>query len=122
MHCYSADELNSVIQDHDLDETQSGECSVTGSRLRPTPSETAHRLLGIWGVSEPAALLASGAKELLVTRKKTTRATIAVARIPFDDTSRKHVVNRPHVKRFSRVERPVTDMSGKLTWWEDSST
>ena len=88
VHCYSADELNSVFQDHDLDETQSGECSVTGSRLRPTPSETAHRLLGIWGVSEPAALLASGAEELLVTRKKTTKATIAVARIPFADTSR----------------------------------
>ena len=88
VHCYSADELNSVFQDHDLDETQSEECSVIGGLLRPTPSETAHRLLGIWGVSEPAALLASGAEELLVTRKKTTRATIAVARIPFSDTSR----------------------------------
>ncbi len=88
VHCYSADELNSVFQDHDLDDTQFEEYSVTKDSLRPTPSKTAHRLLGIWGVSEPAALLASGAETLLVTRKKTTRATIAVARIPFADTSR----------------------------------
>ena len=49
----------------------------------PTPSAAAHRLLGVWGVSEPAALLAAGSKELLVTRVKTTRATIAIARVAF---------------------------------------
>ena len=103
VHCYSADELNSVFQDH-MDSRASGNDRVGGrndrvggrndrvgggnDRLRPTPSETAHRLLSIWGVSEPAALLASGAEELLVARKKTTRATIAVARIPFADADR----------------------------------
>ena len=96
VHCYSADELNSVFQDHmdsrlrGNDGVGDGSDRVEGGNdgLRPTPSETAHRLLGIWGVSEPAALLASGAEELLVTRKKTTRATIAVARIPFADADR----------------------------------
>jgi cobalamin biosynthesis protein CbiG len=37
-------------------------------------------LLGIWGVSEPAALLASGSSELIVEKIKALRATIAVAR------------------------------------------
>jgi cobalt-precorrin 5A hydrolase len=89
VHCYSADELNSVFQDRDTPDIQATETLAAGRpRLLPTPSETAHRLLGIWGVSEPAALLASGAEELLVTRKKTTRATVAVARIPFSEMSR----------------------------------
>ena len=87
--CYSADELNAVFEARNGDDVDSNEPgAIETSRLRPTPSETAHRLLGIWGVSEPAAILASGAEELLVTRKKTTRATIAVARTPFADTSR----------------------------------
>ncbi len=46
-------------------------------------SERAHGLVGVWGVAEPAALLTAGAGELLVTRKKTARATIAVARKNF---------------------------------------
>ena len=47
-------------------------------------SERAHRLVGVWGVAEPAALLIAGAEELLVARKKTARATIAVARKNFN--------------------------------------
>ncbi|SUZ78443.1 uncharacterized protein METZ01_LOCUS31297 [marine metagenome] len=47
-------------------------------------SKRAHVLVGVWGVAEPAALLAAGAEELLVTRKKTARATIAVARKNFN--------------------------------------
>ncbi len=47
-------------------------------------SERAHALVGVWGVAEPAALLTAGAEELLVTRKKTARATIAVARKNFN--------------------------------------
>ena len=46
-------------------------------------SERAHGLVGVWGVAEPAALLTAGAEELLVTRKKTARATIAVAQKNF---------------------------------------
>lgn len=51
--------------------------------IRPTPSARAHRLVGVWGVAEPAALLASGASSLLVTRQATGQATIAIARRNF---------------------------------------
>ena len=67
---YSADELNSVFDAAD-------------GEGRPTASERAHSLVGVWGVAEPAALLESGAEELLVRRRNTDRATIAVARRPF---------------------------------------
>ena len=50
-------------------------------------SERAHGLVGVWGVAEPAALLTAGASELLVNRKKTTRATIAIARKNFTGNS-----------------------------------
>ena len=63
------DELNGVF------ETNPG--SITSK------SERAHGLVGVWGVAEPAALLTAGANELLVTREKTTRATIAIARKDF---------------------------------------
>ena len=63
--CYSGEELNQVFQ---------------SGGVAATPSATAHKLLGIWGVSEPAALLASGHQQLLVPREKTARATIAIAR------------------------------------------
>jgi cobalt-precorrin 5A hydrolase len=82
--CYGAAELNAVFEAN-VDnappaETVEGE---TSAAVAPTRSQAAHRLLGVWGVSEPAALLASGASQLLVSREKTDRATIAVARIPF---------------------------------------
>ncbi len=48
-----------------------------------TRSEAARRLLGVWGVSEPAALLAAGSRELLSPRRKSDRATLAVARITY---------------------------------------
>jgi cobalamin biosynthesis protein CbiG len=66
--CYSAEELNRRFQ--------------AGAGRGATPSAAA-RLLGISGVAEPAALLASGATELLVPRQKSQRATIAVARVVF---------------------------------------
>ena len=68
-----ADELNGVF------ETNPG--SITSK------SERAHGLVGVWGVAEPAALLTAGASELLVTREKTTRATIAIARKDFTGNS-----------------------------------
>lgn len=67
---YQGDELNDVF------ETNPG--AITSK------SERARGLVGVWGVAEPSALLTSGANELLVTRQKTTRATIAVARKTFD--------------------------------------
>ncbi len=75
VHCYGAEDLNRVFEDR--------EGNSPGRRKSPTASPVAHRLLGVWGVSEPAALLASGTQELLVTRQKTARATLAVARMNF---------------------------------------
>ena len=67
--CYSGEELNQVFQ---------------SAGTAATPSSKAHQLLGIWGVSEPAALLASGSQQLLVPREKTARATVAIARKNFE--------------------------------------
>ena len=53
---------------------------------RPTAS-AAHDLLGVFGVAEPAAMLASGAEGVIVPRAKSDRATIAIARIPSDKVS-----------------------------------
>jgi cobalt-precorrin 5A hydrolase len=46
----------------------------------PTPSERVRTLVGVPGVAEPAALLASGARELLVPKQRGLRVTMAVAR------------------------------------------
>lgn len=82
--CFDADALNDVFETVREGATAAGRNAGESSGNSPTPS-AARRLLGIWGVSEPAALLASGSSELLVSREKTDRATIAVARIPFND-------------------------------------
>jgi cobalamin biosynthesis protein CbiG len=47
----------------------------------PSASTVVQRAVGTPGVCEPAALLASGATELLVPKVKTARATAAIARI-----------------------------------------
>lgn len=82
--CYGVDELNSVFEPQTQSVGVSGEFS---DRARgaggPTPAAAPRRLLGVWGVSEPAALLASGSNELLVKKVKTDRATMAVARMAF---------------------------------------
>ena len=57
--------------------------AADAAAIRPTPSARAHRLVGVWGVSEPAALLASGASSLMVPRQATGQATIAIARRNF---------------------------------------
>jgi cobalt-precorrin 5A hydrolase len=46
----------------------------------PTPSEKVRAKLGIAGVAEPAALLAAGAKELLLPKCRGGRVTMALAR------------------------------------------
>ena len=87
VRCYSGEDLNSVFENQPSTRSEAGESSESGlsadHTFGPTPSPVAHRLLGIWGVSEPAALLASGSRGLLVPREKTSRATIAVARRTF---------------------------------------
>ena len=77
LSCYSSEELNSMFPPQPPFADQPHESRG------PTPSQAARRLLGLWGVSEPAALLASGSTELLVTKKTAARATIAVARTDF---------------------------------------
>lgn len=64
LHIFTATELDAAGR-------QSGEA---------TPS-AAQDLLGVFGVSEPAALLAAGANALLIPRTKSEQATVAVARI-----------------------------------------
>ena len=47
------------------------------------PSETVFKYTGAYGVSEPAALLSSGASEWLLEKKKMGNVTISIARVPF---------------------------------------
>jgi cobalt-precorrin 5A hydrolase len=70
--CFQGDELNAVFE--------------TDPDAVTSKSERAHELVGVWGVAEPSALLNAGAKNLLVTRKNTARATIAIARKDFAAT------------------------------------
>lgn len=49
-----------------------------------SPSETVYKYTGAYGVSEPAALLYSGADKLLLNKKKSGNVTISVARILFE--------------------------------------
>ena len=74
LEIYAAAELNAVGS-RTIDSEPGGELN------QPTPS-AAQDLLGVFGVSEPAAMLAAGADGLVAPRTKSDRATIAVARIP----------------------------------------
>ena len=69
--CYESEELNAQFED-----VVNGDTSCQALN----PSANARRLVGVWGVAEPAALLASGASQLLVAKQTATRATVAVAR------------------------------------------
>lgn len=72
---YGAEQLNAIAG------SATGNSTAATDLHRPTPS-AAHSLLGVFGVSEPAAMLASGADGIIVPRAKSDRATIAIARIP----------------------------------------
>ena len=73
LEIYAAAELNAVVSREPAD--------PAGGLSRPTAS-AAHDLLGVFGVAEPAAMLAAGTSGVIVPRTKSDRATIAVARIP----------------------------------------
>ncbi|MNB75701.1 cobalamin biosynthesis protein CbiG [compost metagenome] len=60
---YTPEELNEIPQRH--------------------PSETVYRHTGAYGVSEPAALRASGASAWLLEKTKMGNVTLSIARIPF---------------------------------------
>ena len=74
LETYTAGELNARCEQ--LTATAADHTELT----QPTPS-AAQDLLGVYGVSEPAAMLAAGADGLVVPRTKTDRATVAVARV-----------------------------------------
>ena len=46
------------------------------------PSEKVFKNMGVYGVCEPAALVSAGADTLLVPKKKSKNATVAVAEAP----------------------------------------
>ena len=75
LEVYGSAELNAAAR-------REPEPADTASGLnRPTPS-AARDLLGVFGVAEPAAMLAAGTAGVIIPRTKSDRATIAVARIP----------------------------------------
>ena len=69
--CYESEQLNALFEN--------GVNGDAGCQAL-NPSTNARRLVGVWGVAEPAALLASGASRLLVAKQTAERATISVAR------------------------------------------
>ena len=85
VRCFTTEELNDVFQAVDVDVCQPA-FQIAGKNMpgfAPTPSPAPQRLVGVAGVAEPAALLASGANRLLVARQKSAGATVAVARRVF---------------------------------------
>lgn len=56
---------------------------LAGVHGAPSPSDAVQRWIGIPGVCEPAALLSSGARELLVPKVKSANVTVAIARMDF---------------------------------------
>lgn len=83
LRTFSAPQLNAMFDTETAAVPAAAHPANDAAAIRPTPSPRAHRLVGVWGVAEPAALLASGAKSLLVTRQATGQATIAIARRNF---------------------------------------
>ena len=85
VRCFTTEELNDVFQAVDVDVCQHA-FQIAGKSMpgfAPTPSPAPQRLVGVAGVAEPAALLASGANRLLVAKQKSAGATVAVARRVF---------------------------------------
>ena len=82
VQCYDSGALNAVFEPGGGNPPNPPlrKGGVEPAGLVPVPSEAPRRLVGIWGVCEPAALLASGGTELLVPKQKAARATVAVAR------------------------------------------
>ena len=96
LKCFDAAELNGVFEERvpgpsdaeSRSEPVLAASQTTGDRFDKGalhPSDNARRLVGVWGVAEPAALLASESGRLVVEKQKAARSTVAVARIEFQD-------------------------------------
>ena len=106
---YHADELNSVFERLSPPSQSAHEAGSSGPQVvtegaGPTPRPRVRELLGMWGVSEPAALLASGSDHLLVPRIKTGRATIAVARVEFSENPLSFATETQRSQRSQRSQ------------------
>ena len=123
LEIYTADQLN-------MRAIQAAASTLDGGELsRPTPS-AAQDLLGVFGVSEPAAMLASDASGLLAPRTKSDRATIAVARIPARPgmrsaeaqamTAHEQEISLPGERLLAAAEREIDEgnlrRGAKLVW------
>lgn len=70
----------------------------------PGKSETVFRHVGVYGVSEPAALLSAQATRLLIPKQKHGNVTIAVAKVGDRDTIRPPA---PHARRMAQNKERV---------------
>lgn len=77
LETYDGARLNAVVEGR-------SDAGRSASGLHRPTASAARDLLGVFGVAEPAAMLASGAEGLIVPRAKSDRATIAIARISPD--------------------------------------
>ena len=85
VRCFTTEELNDVFERRDEDFCQPA-VQMAGKSIpgfAPTRSPAPQRLVGVAGVAEPAALLAAGNNRLLVAKRKSAGATVAVARRVF---------------------------------------
>ena len=74
LEIYAGDELNSVAE-------RQPKLEGNGCELIVPTASAAQDFLGVFGVSEPAAMLAADSDGVIIPRTKSDRATIAVARI-----------------------------------------
>lgn len=94
---YDGAQLNSVVTDR-------ANTRISGSGLHQPTASAARDLLGVFGVAEPAAMLASGADGVIVPRTKSDRATIAIARI---------FLGEGHSMEASAMNQPDTVLPGE---------
>jgi len=71
--------INSLARKYGLKVKYIGRDRLNKAETPSGPSEAVYKNMGVYGVCEPAALLSAGAKQLLVPKRKSKNATIAVA-------------------------------------------
>lgn len=95
------------------------ELDAAGRQSADATPSAAQDLLGVFGVAEPAALLAAGASRLLIPRVKSERATISIARLvsaqqnradetPEDAAMDSHNESQPGTALLAQAEREIS--------------